>query len=180
MNNKKAFTLIELLITIGIISILAGIVLVAVNPAKQFGKANDAERKSEISMFLKAIYQYQTSPSARGALPQCYYGATPALTAIPECNGAGVGNFDGAYQLGSPADADTYDCSSVLAPSYIKAIPVDPDNNYDATATGYYVCQDTSGTVPKIYVIAIGTEIFTDDGGCQVPGTTNATMCVSG
>ncbi|MCK5603699.1 type II secretion system protein, partial [Candidatus Pacearchaeota archaeon] len=58
IKNKKGFTLIELLIVIGIISILAGIVLVAVNPAQQFGKANDSERKSEIGTLLSAIYQY--------------------------------------------------------------------------------------------------------------------------
>ena len=71
LKNKKGFTLIELLIVIGIIAILAGIVLVAVNPAQQFGKANDSERKSEIGTILSAVYQYQTSPTARGALPQC-------------------------------------------------------------------------------------------------------------
>jgi len=64
-KNTKGFTLIELLIVIGIIAILAGIVLVAVNPAQQFGKANDSERKSEIGTVLSAIYQFQTSPTAR-------------------------------------------------------------------------------------------------------------------
>ncbi|QQR83176.1 type II secretion system protein [Candidatus Peregrinibacteria bacterium] len=73
-NRSKGFTLIELLIVIGIISILAGVVLVAVNPAQQFCKANDSERKSELGTILSAIYQFQTSPTARGALPQCLLG----------------------------------------------------------------------------------------------------------
>jgi prepilin-type N-terminal cleavage/methylation domain-containing protein len=35
-NNKKGFTLIEILVVIGIIGILATVVLVAVNPSRQF------------------------------------------------------------------------------------------------------------------------------------------------
>ncbi|MBU0577992.1 prepilin-type N-terminal cleavage/methylation domain-containing protein [Patescibacteria group bacterium] len=184
LKNKKGFTLIELLIVIGIIAILAGIVLVAVNPAQQFGKANDSERKSEIGTLLSAVYQYQTSPTARGALPECSLGAVPADTAIPECDdptGPG-GIFDGALELGTPADADTYDCSTALIPSYLREIPIDPTSaTYDATATGYYICQDTSGAVSRVYVLAVGAEVYTDDGGCEHPdGSGDPVMCVSG
>ncbi|MBU0577993.1 type II secretion system GspH family protein [Patescibacteria group bacterium] len=185
-KTKKAFTLIELLIVVGIIMILAGIVLFTVNPAVQFGKANDSERKTEISAIANAINQYSASPHARGALPECLLGATPTATAIPECDtdglGIGVGNggFEGAVELGTPGDADTYDCSSTLIPSFLREIPIDPDSAYDETATGYYICQDTTGLTSKIYVIAVEAEVFTDDGGCEVPGSTTPTMCVSG
>lgn len=186
MKRIRGFTLIELLIVIGIIAILAGIVLVAVNPAQQFGKANDSERKSEIGMVLSAIYQYQTSPNARGALPECMLGLIPMASAIPECDtdssGIGVGNggFEGAVELGSPAGINTYDCSAVLVPEYLREIPIDPFNTYDISATGYWVCQDTNGMASKIYIIAEGSEVFKDDGGCEVPGTVNPAMCVSG
>jgi len=184
MKNKttKGFTLIELLIVIGIIAILAGIVLVAVNPAQQFGKANDSERKSEIGTVLSAVYQFQTSPTARGALPQCTVNAVP--TDIPACDpdvsGIGVGNggFEGALELGTAVTA--YDCSTTLVPSYLREIPIDPTSTYDATATGYSICQDTTGAVPRIFVISEGAEVFTDDGGCEIPGGIIPTMCVSG
>lgn len=186
-HSRKGFTLIELLIVIGIISILAGIVLVAVNPAKQFGKANDSERKQEISSILKSVYQFQASPASRGSLPLCSFGAVPASTAIPECdtdgNGIGVGNggFEGAIELGTPADAATFDCTSVLTPFYIKDIPVDPDSNiYDTTGTGYFICQDTNSNPNSIVVISVGSEVYTDDGGCEIPGTTDAAMCIRG
>lgn len=185
--NKKGFTLIELLIVIGIISILAGIVLVAVNPAQQFGKANDSERKSEIGTLLSAVYQYQTSPTARGALPEC---DLVAQAAIPECDtdglGVGVGNggFEGAVEFGAPGDADTYDCSTTLIPSYLREIPIDPTSTYTAAATGYWICQDTTGTVSRVYILSEGTEVFTDDGGCDMmigaPAVLSPVMCVSG
>lgn len=182
MNNKKGFTLIELLIVIGIISILAGIVLVAVNPAQQFGKANDSERKSEIGTLLSAVYQYQTSPTARGALPECTVNSV--VTAIPECDtdglGIGVGNggFEGALEFGTAVTG--YDCSTTLVPSYLREIPIDPTSTFDATASGYWICQDTTGAVSRLYIIAEGTEVFTDDGGCEIPGGVLPTMCVSG
>lgn len=185
-QNKKGFTLIELLIVIGIISILAGIVLVAVNPAQQFGKANDSERKSEIGTLLSAVYQYTTSPTARGSLPQCLLGAVPAAAAIPECDsdssGKGVGNgaFEGAVQLGTPAAAAVYDCSTTLVPSYLREVPVDPKNSCSATGTCYFVCQHTTGGIARVYVLAPEAEVFKTDGGCEVPGSVNPAMCVNG
>ncbi|MBN2087067.1 type II secretion system protein [Candidatus Peregrinibacteria bacterium] len=186
MNKlKKGFTLIELLMVIGIITILAGIILVSVNPAQQFGKANDAERKTSISSILNAVMQYTTTPTARGELPECLFGIAAIPTAIPECDtdgsGSGVGNggFEGAVELGTPADDNTYDCSTALVPNFLREMPIDPNSNYDETATGYYICMDTSDISPKIYVISMGAEVFLD-GNCEKPNTTVETMCISG
>jgi type II secretory pathway pseudopilin PulG len=173
--------LIELLIVLGIVGILAGFVLVSVNPAVQFGKANDTERKAEISSIIKAIYQFSASPSSRGALPQCLVSGIP--TPIPECDtdssGVGVGNggFEGAIQFGTAAT--NYDCYSVFVPNYLRDIPIDPSSLYSAAVTGYTVCKHSIGGVSRIYVISAGAEVFKTDGGCEVPGTLNPAMCIS-
>ena len=53
----KGFTLIEILIVIGIIAILSSIVIIAVNPARQFAQARDTKRQSDVNAILNAVYQ---------------------------------------------------------------------------------------------------------------------------
>ncbi|MEK7569739.1 MAG: type II secretion system protein [Patescibacteria group bacterium] len=58
LNRKnKGFTLIEILVVIGIIAVLAAIVLIAINPAKQFAQARNTQRVSNTNAILNAIGQ---------------------------------------------------------------------------------------------------------------------------
>jgi len=57
-NVKKGFTLIELIVAIGIISILATFVLTALNPMAQFEKAQDVKRKSDLAQIARALEVY--------------------------------------------------------------------------------------------------------------------------
>lgn len=57
-RQKRGFTLTELLITIGIIGVLAAIVIVAVNPAGQLRNADQAKRKHSIRQIMNAQYQH--------------------------------------------------------------------------------------------------------------------------
>lgn len=55
LSFKKGFTLIELTIVIAIIGVMAAGIISIVNPLAQLQKANDAERKSDLSQIQKAL-----------------------------------------------------------------------------------------------------------------------------
>ena len=57
-NSKKGFTLVELIVVIGILSILSVGAIVAINPLAQFQKANDSRRKADFSQIQKALETY--------------------------------------------------------------------------------------------------------------------------
>jgi len=127
--NKKGFTLVEVLLVIVIIAILAGIVIVAVNPARQIAQTNNTERSADVKTILDAVHQYAVDN--RGALPA---NITTTATAI----GSGAGLID---------------ICSDLVPTYVAEMPFDPTATgaaYTSCAsytTGYTVVKDANGRV---------------------------------
>lgn len=75
--KNKGFTLIEILIVIGIIAILAAVAIVAINPARQFAQANNAQRWSNVNTILNAVYQYAIDNN--GALPSAITGSATEI-----------------------------------------------------------------------------------------------------
>jgi type IV pilus assembly protein PilA len=114
LKTNKGFTLIELLVVIGILAILLAITLIAINPARQFGQANDTNRRSAVTQVLNAIGQYSASNS--GNLP-----TDVAALVANDPTGAKVLNSTNFPTL----------CAQ-LVPTYLPAIPVDPSGNDQA------------------------------------------------
>ena len=56
--GRQGFTLIEILVVIGLIAILAAIVLIAINPARQFAQARNTQRTSNVETIMNALGQY--------------------------------------------------------------------------------------------------------------------------
>lgn len=89
--NAKGFTLLEILLVVGIIAILAGIVILAINPTKQLGDARNAQRRSDVLTIMNAIYQY--SLDNEGVLPPDLANATAdAGDCYTVSNGIGTAN----------------------------------------------------------------------------------------
>lgn len=57
---RNGFTLIELLVVIAVLGILAGGILVAINPLKRIGQANDTKIKNDIGQIAQAMQAYYT------------------------------------------------------------------------------------------------------------------------
>lgn len=55
---KRGFTLVELLIVIGVLGVMAGVAISIINPVAQFQKANDSKRKSDLAQIQRALEIY--------------------------------------------------------------------------------------------------------------------------
>lgn len=129
-KNSSGFTLIEILLVIGIIAVLAAVVIVALDPAKRFQDAQDSRRLSDIQSILSAVQQYIVDN--KGTLP-------PGIEATELQIGTAS---DGCERNdGRICAVDTGGClnlSSDLA-RYLKTMPYDPVNG--STDTTHYSIQ---------------------------------------
>lgn len=124
----SGFTLIEIAVAVGIIAILAGLVLVAINPSRQFAQARNTQRTSHVNAILNAIGQ--RIADNKGLFETgCAAGIIPTTTTQ-------MGNGAGKYDIGP-----------CLAPTYMPTLP------FDASATGAHYTSttdyDTGYTIVK-------------------------------
>jgi type IV pilus assembly protein PilA len=125
VSSQKGFTLIEILVVIGLIAILAAIVLIAINPARQFAQARNSQRESNVNTLLNAIGQ---NLADNKGIFTC-----PSATVAPSATAKDIGTGAGFVDL------------TCLTPVYIPtALPVDPTNGTAADSL-YTVAVDTTG-----------------------------------
>ncbi len=130
------FTLIEVLLVVAIIAILAGIVIIAVNPSKQLGDSRNAQRQADVTTILNATYQYALDNS--GALPANGTGVGITTTATEICKTGGTCTT--LVDLGT---------SLTTAGKYLVSIPIDPQcpTNCNANGNGYKISKDVNNRV---------------------------------
>lgn len=139
IRQASGFTLIELLVVIGIIGILAAIVLVAVNPGRQFAQARDAQRRADLLGITNSIYQFAAEHN--GNLPDT--DSDPNVNSFPS-TATCIGSGGSCFNLGAAGVAESTPVGTPVVPTYIAAIPKDPSLGSDAN-TAYTVYRDSNG-----------------------------------
>lgn len=126
MQQQKGFTLIEILLVVAAIAILAGIVILAINPGKQLGETRNAQRSADVNTIINAVYQYSLDNG--GNLPSSITTSQVEICATTTCTGL----------------VDL----SVLTTSeeYIVDIPTDP-TGASGNGAGYEIQATSNGRV---------------------------------
>ena len=113
-RSQRGFTLLEILLVVAAIAILAGIVIVAINPGKQLGETRNAQRRADVNTILNGVYQYTldnngTLPATIQQVATCS-GANEVCKTGGDCTGLidlAVLTTNQKYHTSMPADPST-------------------------------------------------------------------------
>lgn len=125
-QNKKGFTLLEILLVVAAIAILAGVVIVAINPGKQLADTRNAQRRVDVNTILNATYQYAIDN--KGVIPGSI---TASATEICKTGSTCTGIDMSALTLNE---------------LYLTAIPTDPSGG-TTNGTGYFIAKTANGRI---------------------------------
>jgi prepilin-type N-terminal cleavage/methylation domain-containing protein len=139
LTGRKGFTLIEILVVIGIIAILAAIVIIAINPAKQFAQARNSQRTSNVNAILNAIGQRLADNKGVFEGTFTINSITYTCGELPTATSA----VDTQMAIDTISETGNLGC---LVPTYISALPTDPTYT-SGTDTLYDVTKTASGRV---------------------------------
>ncbi len=148
-GNKKGFTLVELLLVIGIIVVLLSVVLVAVDPSKRLKQSRDAVRRQDVGDIMEAVMQYTTDNN--GSFPAAIDGTAGSYQVL----GTATSGCNTTCPAVTTTVASCVDLSSTLVPSYLASIPIDPSSG-SAANTSYAVDKSAAG---RITIVACYPEV---------------------
>lgn len=131
MTSSRGLTLIELLVVIATMAIFTAIVTVTINPAREYARARDTQRKADLYVLVNALDQYTATKVKLPATAAC-------IGSLPPC-------FD----------------LSFLVPDYLPELPRDPSTGTPANtqyfisqdASGHIIAS-VSGEITPVITLA--------------------------
>ncbi len=157
---QKGFTLLELLIVIGILAILATTTVLVLNPAELLRQARDSQRVSDLSTLNSALSLYLTaapspslhSPSSGACASNVFFAVGGTVGGASTTFGATCGTSGGGSASTTASRAIDglgwlpVNFTSIPGGSPLSILPVDPSNS---STTGWglvyrYKCDDSN------------------------------------
>jgi prepilin-type N-terminal cleavage/methylation domain-containing protein len=161
--SRRAFTLVELLIAIGIVAVLSTVAVVSINPSQLLSQGRDSNRISDMSSLGIAIADYQSSVRGSMGSSSTIYISVPdpsaTSTAGDQCQGLGLATSSVfTYHCAASTTYRNIDGTgwvplnfkSISPASPIATLPVDPINT---TSSSFYYEYLTDGTGWKIIAL---------------------------
>lgn len=157
-TRLKAFTLVEILVVIGIITILSALVITALNPSQLRKAARDTNRRKDISVVSLALEQYY---AANNRYPN-----------------VGTGGFECLKSVLTGVDEDCSSSGDQSGPVYIKSVTMTQSEQaveycYDGSDQDYVMCAPLEA---EFEVISIGG----NGSSCTVGAPTGSTGAEAG
>jgi len=81
--NQHSFTLVELLIVIGILAILVAAIVVVLNPAQLLAQARDSKRQQDLTSLNQALSLIEQQSGSSATLPSGF-ASTTVFTSLPD------------------------------------------------------------------------------------------------
>lgn len=141
MNNDSGFTLVEIVVVIAILGILAGVVVVILNPTRYFAASRDSRRQGEIRQLRDAINRLEAKGTSFEDLENLYGEVT-------SCS-------EGSTNIGTSA----FNLEEALVPLIMHEMPIDPSSECDNADTCYDICILENGNIKITAPMAESTEI---------------------
>ena len=119
MRKNEGFTLVELIVVIAIVAVLAGVLMLAINPAALLAKSRDAKRMEDLDVLNKAI----TLALAEREITLAAAGPNTSVAGTTAVDGTGWVEF-------------TIPATMTGLSKYIASLPADPVNGACTDGTG--------------------------------------------
>ncbi len=158
---KKGFTLIELVIVIGILAVLAAVVVLVLNPAQLLAQARDSQRLSDLGSVKSAIALYlatASSPTFASAGPTAQASSTSICFTTPTLTTSTAVDGTGWVKIA---------LTGTTGGSALGALPTDPTNS---SAYQYFYKGDTTNLTYELDGVLESAKylgLMTSDGGNQ-------------